>query len=218
MFPPMPSEAAAVRVTRSFQASLARIAARSGRLTAAEWAALGSWNEADIARFLTRVDPVWSAARAATVNASAGYYAVITDTPALIVDPASLGFPVDPRAPFTAYWHGLAEGRDWVDALAAGEARALSTGVDLVAGTSRRTASLVAGTGVVGWRRVTTGNSCRWCATISTQRYKSAESADFGHDNCDCIVTPIYGDRDPGQVINEARRQDLAQTVPAVRV
>lgn len=214
----MPSEAVSVRLTETFQASLARIADRAGRLTAAEWAGLGSWNEADIGRFIEAVDPVWAAARAATVNASAGYYSLITERSPIAVDPRALDLPVDPRSPFTAYWHGLSEGRPWADALAAGEARASSTGVDLVAGTSRQTATLIAGTDVVGWRRVTTGNSCVWCSTVATQRYKSAESANFGHDNCDCIVTPIYGDRDPGQRINEVRRQELAQTAPSVRV
>lgn len=58
------------------------------------------------------------------------------------------------------------------------------------------------GARVVGYRRVLTGKSCSWCARVSTQRYLTADSADFGHPRCDCTVIPIVGTRDPGQVLN----------------
>lgn len=206
----MPSEAAAVRVTESFQRTLERIYRRTGALTVARWDALGSWNDADVARFTAQVDQVFAAARIATVNASAGYYSLMTDAPPVQVNPASLVVQVDLRAPFTAYWHGLAEGRPWLEAIDAGRSRAESTAIDYVTSTSRRTASSVAADGIVGWRRVLTGNSCRWCATVATQRYRTVESADFGHDFCDCTVAPIYGDSDPGQVINAAHVERLA--------
>lgn len=207
----MPPEAAQVSITRAFQGRLERIHTRAGALTAVEWDRLGSWDDGDVVRFEQQVAPVLDAARRATVNASAGYYSLMTDSPPVVVPDAAIAVQANLRAPFTAYWHGLAERRPWDEALAAGRARALSTAVDYVASTSRRTASFVNGDGIVGWRRVLTGNSCRWCATVSTQRYRSAESADFGHDHCDCIVAPIYGDADPGQVINQVRIDELDQ-------
>lgn len=207
----MPSEQTLVKLTKAFQARLELIHTRAGQLTAVEWDRLGSWDEVDIERFARRVDPVFTAARQATVNASAGYYSLATETAPVLVPDVAIAVQANLRAPFTAYWHGLAEGRPWDEALAAGRSRATSTAVDYVASTSRRTASFVAGDGIVGWRRVLTANSCAWCATVSTQRYRSAESADFGHDHCDCIVAPIYGDADPGQVINQVRVDELEQ-------
>lgn len=61
--------------------------------------------------------------------------------------------------------------------------------------------------GITGWRRVPIGVTCNWCMTVSTQRYRTAESASFGHghkgvDYCDCQVVPIIGDKDVGRVAN----------------
>ena len=120
-------------------------------------------------------------------------------------------------APFLAHWKALKDGSMWADALAVGSARAEAVGTDLVTGASRELAAMANPTGIVGWRRVLTGNSCDWCGPIARQRYKSAESATFGHDHCDCIIAPIYADRDPGQVINAEHVSTVASTLP-VRV
>lgn len=198
-------EQAAVQLTARFQATLGRISTRAGRLTAAEWDALGSWNEADIARFASRTEPVFVAAKEAAVNASAGYYSILGELPTPALDAAAITVPVDVRAPFAQAWHELTQGQPWVDAIASGQNRASSLATNLVTSTSRLTGGVVLGSRVVGWRRVLTGKSCTWCGTVATQRYKSAESADFGHDHCDCTVAPIYGESDPGQVINARR-------------
>lgn len=54
---------------------------------------------------------------------------------------------------------------------------------------------------VVGYRRVLTGQSCAFCATASTQRYKSADLLPL-HPSCDCDVAEIFGTEDPGHIIN----------------
>jgi hypothetical protein len=51
------------------------------------------------------------------------------------------------------------------------------------------------------YRRVLTGRSCMFCATASTQRYRGSDLMPL-HGRCDCAVAPIFGDEDPGQVIN----------------
>lgn len=71
---------------------------------------------------------------------------------------------------------------------------------------------------VVGYRRVLTGTTCRWCARVATQRYLTADSADFGHHNCDCAVLPIIGDRDPGQIVNGALYDRLEESGTDVAV
>lgn len=54
---------------------------------------------------------------------------------------------------------------------------------------------------IVGYRRVPRGGrSCALCLLASTQRYHYEALMPI-HDNCHCVVEPIYGDRDPGQVI-----------------
>lgn len=54
---------------------------------------------------------------------------------------------------------------------------------------------------IVGYRRVPRGGrSCALCLLASTQRYHRGDLMPI-HDHCHCVVEPIYGDRDPGQVI-----------------
>jgi len=61
---------------------------------------------------------------------------------------------------------------------------------------------------VVGYRRVLTGKSCAFCATASTQRYRSAQLMPI-HPRCDCDVAEIYGTADPGRVVNQQLLDDL---------
>jgi hypothetical protein len=60
------------------------------------------------------------------------------------------------------------------------------------------------------YRRVLTGaESCGLCIIASTQRYQKRDLLPI-HPNCDCVVAPILGDQDPGQVINSTRVSDEA--------
>ena len=61
---------------------------------------------------------------------------------------------------------------------------------------------------VVGYRRVLTGKSCAFCASASTQRYRSARLMPI-HPRCDCDVAEIYGTADPGRVINRELLDEL---------
>lgn len=209
------SETAATAVTERFQARLADIANRASTVSLRAWEQLGAWDRVDIDRFTAATTDAFNAAQAAAVNTSSGYYALLADRPVTV--PAVTTTAVV-EAPFTAYWHALAEGADWAEALATGGTRAESIASDLIVGTSREVANLTAGTGVAGWRRVLTDGSCKFCSTVAGQRYRSKESATFGHDDCDCIVVPIYADTDPGQVINARHLARVADGVPGIRV
>lgn len=60
------------------------------------------------------------------------------------------------------------------------------------------------------FRRVLTGaESCGLCVIASTQRYHKADLLPI-HPNCDCVIATIYGDKDPGRVINSERVTDDA--------
>lgn len=55
--------------------------------------------------------------------------------------------------------------------------------------------------GIVGYRRVLTRESCSLCAAAATQRYRVGDLAPI-HTGCDCGWAPIFGDSDPGRIIN----------------
>ena len=201
----MLSDAALVALIRRFQASLAVVADRTAFAMALAWQALGSYDEPDVARYTERTAPAVKAAQTATVRLSAAFYATFSTVRPPGLRPDEIAAPAATRDPFIAYWRALQQGNQWTEAVASGRGRAEAVGSNLVVSTSRRTGDAVAdatGQRVVGWRRVLTGRSCAWCATVATQRYRSSEAADFGHSRCDCSAVPIYGDRDPGRIIN----------------
>lgn len=98
----------------------------------------------------------------------------------------------------------VSTGTDYESAMSQGRARAVSTARTDVNLSNR--AEMERGgqlrPWVVGYRRVLTGRSCAFCATASTQRYRSADLMPI-HVGCDCDVAEIYGTEDPGQVINQ---------------
>jgi hypothetical protein len=68
---------------------------------------------------------------------------------------------------------------------------------------------------IVGYRRVPRGGkSCALCLLASTQRYHRGDLMPI-HDHCHCVVEPIYGDRDPGQVIAPAQLKAVHAQVEA---
>lgn len=107
----------------------------------------------------------------------------------------------------------VANGATFDEAMASGRARAVSTARTDVSlankGEMARGGELRPW--VVGYRRVLTGRSCAFCATASTQRYKSADLLPL-HPSCDCDVAEIFGTEDPGQVINRELLTDLKAT------
>lgn len=104
----------------------------------------------------------------------------------------------------------VSKGSSYDDAMAAGRARAVTAARTDVSLSNR--AEMNRGgelrPWVVGYRRVLTGKSCAFCATASTQRYKSARLLPL-HPHCDCDVAEIFGTEDPGHVINRDLLDEL---------
>lgn len=203
---PVLSDAEVEALTRRYQLALKRIGERTNLTLKRIWDALGSWDEADILGFFEQIEPALAAAKKSTVRVSNGYYSKLGEVrpPAFPVADV-LSVPPDPATPFLSHWSKLKNGVSFAESVESAFADMSNDVVDFVQSTARRTADVTAANGgvkIVGWRRVLTGVSCEWCALVSTQRYRSAESADFGHRACDCSVVAIVGDRDPGQVIN----------------
>lgn len=179
---------------------IAALAAATSRQLARRWDAMGNYS--DEQRWVALAGPVLQAAQGRAIDTQAAYLgailgsAVTPDRTAILTKAA-----VDLREPFIALGRAVNAGRDNTDALLAGRARAEGIGESGVHWASRATNSAVEDR-VVGWTRTVTGNACDFCITVSTQRYRTAESASFGHLRCDCGVAPIIGNRDPGRVIN----------------
>lgn len=163
----------------------------SAGLTAA-WDELDTYGDEDMETYIARVTPLLEGAKAATVATSAAFFALT-----LGIRPAPVSasdVDVEPKVthPFLAMWHALKEERPLEEAIAAGRSQAQAVGYDFVQSTSRRTGDHVASASGqrVRWRRVPGSDACSWCKTVAGQNYRTAASADFGHNRCDCIAVP----------------------------
>lgn len=171
------------------------LAARRNALSSAlvtAWDRLGSYEEADIERYARTTAPAVRGAKVSTVAASAAFFALVTSRPPVGIRPDEV--PVEPRIrdPFLATWHAINEDRPWEEAVAAGRSMASAVGFDFVQSTARRTGDVAAEKSDWSgrWERVPGADSCEWCHLVAGQTYVSAESADFGHDRCDCDAVP----------------------------
>lgn len=205
----MLSEAAQVAATRRYQAQLATIIDVAAVIALVGFAGLDSYDEDDVDTFRTTTEPRLKVAGERAVALAAGFYALTATT-----RPSAAPVAVEMawRDPFIAVWSGLKHGEQYEDAVTAGLSRAEAEASNYVVSSSRQAGDNLPEANIVGWRRVLSSPSCEWCQTVSTQRYRTAESADFGHERCDCTVAPIYGESDPGRVINRELLTELKQS------
>jgi hypothetical protein len=181
------SEIAQRRLLRSYMARQETIAAAGGAVMVRAWDQLDSFDEANIARFRELALPATLALTNRAGALSAAYLAALLREPVVAATR-----PVEPdfRGPFTRLWGAIGRGESFDDALMAGSSRAEASGRNAVVSTARRVGDQLESDQIVGWRRVLDADPCEWCVSVSGQTYKSAESADFGHDRCGCGVTP----------------------------
>jgi hypothetical protein len=192
---------------------------RYGQLTAdvvarveAIWDQTGGLTEADARRFRRAVTPVSIASQRATRQLVISYLQSLaqqlTDERipyrvADIIDVRGITSEVEWQRPIVEARMAIARENPFDEAIRRGRQRAADLARADVMLTQRATtaAALSADSRVVGYRRVLTGVSCVFCATVSTQRYKSSELMPV-HQHCDCTVAPIIGTEDPGRVVN----------------
>lgn len=179
---------------------------------------LGSWREEDIARFNSILSPQLAALKIQAAKLQTTYYQQVakvneeTFTPARVA-PADVStenlrngatFEEVYRRPFASMYTELASGALVTKAVEAGAQRALmlvSTDVQLASGRSGLK-QRQSNSNIVGYRRTLTGGeNCALCAIASTQRYRVNNLKPI-HPGCDCGEEPIYGDFDPGLVID----------------
>lgn len=156
------------------------------------WDDLDSHSDDDATAYAKSASPVLLGAKTATVATSAAFFALALGQRPAAVSAADVPTVSRITHPFLATWHALSEGRSPDDAIAAGRSQAEAVGFDFVQSTARRTGDHVArASGRSGpWQRIPGGNACAWCQTVAGQLYKTSESADFGHDRCDCVAVP----------------------------
>ena len=179
---------------------------------------LGSWRDEDVARFQAITRPVVDGAKQQAANLTNAYYqqiATVAGEPFSVTrisgGELSTGalrngpdFEDVYTRPFVTTRTQLSAGQSLTAAVAAGGARALQiamTDINLASGHAGRQTRR-GNNNIVGYRRVLTGReNCALCVIASTQRYRVNDLKPI-HPACDCAEEPIYGEFDPGQVID----------------
>jgi hypothetical protein len=203
-------------VYAAYETRIDAVRAQAAAFVAEVWNGLGSWYDADIERFIAAVLPVMEGAQAATATLVAAELAAVEavamGTAEVVIDLTGLSTTVALRGvpgvevwrrPAVETWTRLSHGDPLAGAVETGAARAdelAATNLQL-AKTHTARAWGEADHRVVGYRRVLKGRSCGRCTAAASQRYHRKNLLPI-HTRCDCGVEPIYGDRDPGQVID----------------
>lgn len=208
-------EAFIVALTEEYIDQLGRLAGASGAMVREVFLALEHLNRSDVDAFRRDATPILRAARAEAIDLTSGYLSEATGGRLSAGGLAEVA--PDVTAPLLRTWHQLKQGEQWEQARESGASQAEAVGHDHAQqGASDRMAR--PGTKVRGYRRVLSPNACEWCTVVSTQMYRSAESARFGHHKCRCTVVAVPLSGDPAHAINKARLRELKASGAVGRV
>jgi hypothetical protein len=204
------------------QEAVRRIRQQVVRFVTDKWGGLQAWRDDDIAAFVDGILPAVMSGERSVARLTDAYLTAMARMAGDKPLPSALDLSqvtgsalrgVDPlevyRRPGVSVWTALSEGKPLEQAVSEGLYRLQ----DLVAMDMQlaqtHTARARFSNRVVGHRRVLTGaENCALCIVASTQRYRKADLMPI-HSGCDCGIAPIYGEADPGQVINSDRLEAL---------
>lgn len=206
-----------------------RLVRGAGVLAGNVFRQLGSWRDADVTRYLNLVGPQIDGIKSQAGQLQAVYYQEVAKAngesftpvavrPRDLTDETLRNGAVTAevyRRPFVEAYTALSSNQLLRTAVEQGAARASS-----IAETDIQLASREAGrrqrlgnSNIVGYRRVLTGSeNCALCAIASTQRYRVNDLKPI-HPGCDCGEQPIYGDFDPGQVIDPTGLESIHEAL-----
>lgn len=203
-------------LTVRYQEQLARTRAYVAATLGQAWDDLGAYYAADVDAFLELAVPVVEGAQLHAVTLTDAYLAARTggDFRGITLDDLRLrGGPTLEevyRRPFVTTWTALSKGKAVPDAIAAGRARAMSTGeMDVSLATRDAADAWIADDDrIVGWERVPDGGACDFCLLVSTQRYHKGDLMPL-HNRCGCTVDPIMDTDTRGRILNRDRLEEL---------
>lgn len=185
---------------------------------------LGGHRDGDAVEFIEQVLPIVLAAQQQMGQITDAYLStMIADMLGGAAAPVGVALDealrgVDPAEvytrPFVTTWTALSRGKAYAQAVTEGRTRLLSiTETDLQLARTQAAQQSMRRSGAQFYRRRLTGTkNCALCTLASTQRYR-VESLMPIHPGCDCKVEPLVGNRDPGQIIDEALLRDAHAAV-----
>jgi hypothetical protein len=208
------------------QEAVQRVRAKVKDFVTRQWNGLTAWRDADIEAFTQAVVPVVESGMRSVAQLTDAYLASMARMAGKTPLPAGLppgyeelrqGVSIQEvyTRPGVTVWTALSEGKTIEEATRLGLMRALDiSGTDLQLARFRMAERhFNANPGIVGYRRVLSGaENCALCVLASTQRYHRINKIAI-HPGCDCGVASIWGDHDPGQVLNAEVAERIQNTM-----
>lgn len=168
------------------------------------WQGLGTYDEADVERFVDAAVPIVLAGQTQAVALTEAFI-----MRRLRLEP--IGLPVDEltgaavrggtppeevyKRPFVNVWTALGKNVPWEQAVAAGEARATGSAEMDVQLSHRASYGAVQRLEprIKGYRRRANGGACKFCLLVNGAFVKSADAMPL-HNRCGCGLDPIMQD------------------------
>lgn len=216
----------AARVVLSNAAIARQVRQRVTAYALASWNGLPDYRDADIERFIAKVVPIVESGQKQTWQLTTAYLDALARLAGVPVPKTSAAVPTDLRGvaltevyrrPAATVYSTLANGGSLTDAVRLGGERLndlVATDLQLarVVGANARLAD---DKHCLGYERTLEGpDPCPLCVIASTQRYSRYDLSPI-HPGCQCGVASIYKDNGPGQIINEARYDDITAKLDA---
>lgn len=189
-------------LTAAYQQQLKMTRNAVGDAVGRQWQRLGTYNEADVPRFVDAVSPIIAAGQSRAVALTSAYVARHTGSPiaGLSLDslpPIRNGVPpnVVYRRPFVGVWSALADDNydgDYEAATDIGQEMAKSSSLMDVALTvmAAYVGFSALGTGITAWRRVADPGCCAYCQNIDGA-YTGPNEPQPLHNRCGCTADPV---------------------------
>ena len=198
---------------------------KAGDLAEAVFKNLGSWRDEDVSKFVQLLAPKFTGLKRAVKNSQTSFYDTVarsqgqeyTQTEISLDELTTeqlrngVSFEQIMKRGFVDMRTELSKGTSVKDAVNAGARRVKSLAQTEMQLARTHTNRKIRDNqkNIVGFARTLTGNeNCALCYTASTQRYRKGDLLPI-HPGCDCGEMPIYGNEDPGQVINQARLDSI---------
>lgn len=178
-----------LRLSQKTQAAVTRI-----------WQGLPAYNRENVDQWLSTVLPVVQAAQRQTIALTDAYLARALDRPALGIDPEDIIPGVrngtDPETvytrPFVTLWSALSNQTPYVEAVAMGEARAVSSAAMDLQMAMRDGLKAVGEIDpeIRGYQRVANPDACEFCAALDGAQFQVEDPMPL-HNFCACSAEPV---------------------------
>lgn len=168
------------------------------------WQGLGTYDEADVERFLDAVVPIVLAGQTQAVALTEAFILRRLRLEPIGLDVAELtgavvrnGVPPEDvyRRPFVNVWTALGKNVPWEAAVNAGEARATASAEMDVQLSHRAAYGAVQSVEprIRGYKRRANGGACKFCLLVNGAFVKSADAMPL-HNRCGCGLDPVMQD------------------------